>query len=68
MTDNTDIDECASDSDLCDENTVCTNTAGSYSCNCSEGYERKDQQCTGLSLHYHACELYLQVIDVLCVM
>ncbi len=35
-----DIDECATnDSNNCDENATCTNTAGSYSCACNNGYE-----------------------------
>ena len=34
-----DIDECANGLDiLCDENARCTNTNGSYECNCEDGY------------------------------
>ena len=32
--------------DLCGENEVCTDTSGSYTCGCLEGYEREGLLCT----------------------
>ena len=34
----TDIDECSSDLGYCHKNAECTNTAGSYVCQCMDGY------------------------------
>ena len=42
----TDIDECIVMPDLCRENGVCTDTSGSYTCGCLEGYEREGELCT----------------------
>ena len=36
-----DIDECSNGSHDCDVNANCTNTNGSYSCTCEEGYTGK---------------------------
>lgn len=43
----TDIDKCASSSNDCDANAMCTNTAGSFICDCSTGYEGDGVTCTG---------------------
>ena len=32
--------------DLCGKNGVCTDTNGSYTCGCLEGYEREGELCT----------------------
>ena len=32
--------------ELCGENGVCTDTSGSYTCGCLEGYEREGELCT----------------------
>ncbi|CBY10238.1 unnamed protein product [Oikopleura dioica] len=38
-----DEDECAFD--VCGENTICTNSDGSYSCNCVEGFQLRGNEC-----------------------
>ena len=43
----TDIDECALELDQCEQ--ICVNLNGSYTCECSDGY----QTVTG---RYYACE------------
>ncbi len=40
-----DINECVNTS-LC-QNGVCINTIGSYTCNCSNGYEFNNETCVG---------------------
>ena len=42
-----DIDECSNGSHDCDVNANCTNTNGSYSCTCEEGYTGKGESCQG---------------------
>ena len=42
-----DIDECSNGSHDCDVNANCTNTNGSYSCTCKEGYTGKGESCQG---------------------
>ena len=45
-----DIDECASDDlNICDNITIaiCTNTNGSYDCNCRLGFSGDGANCTG---------------------
>ncbi|XP_073822838.1 cartilage oligomeric matrix protein-like [Musca autumnalis] len=41
-----DINECETDSEICEENSVCVNTVGSYKCNCREGYILNGTECT----------------------
>ena len=41
-----DVDECVEQSP-CDLNATCTNTPGSYSCSCNEGYSGDGRMCTG---------------------
>ena len=42
-----DIDECSNGSHDCDVNANCTNTNGSHSCTCKEGYTGKGESCRG---------------------
>ena len=44
----TDINECDTDNGGCEHN--CTNTPGSYQCQCREGYETNNngRNCTGI--------------------
>ena len=41
-----DVDECALQSP-CDHNATCTNSPGSYTCTCNEGYTGDGRTCTG---------------------
>ena len=45
-----DIDECSADTSPCDRNANCTNSNGSYSCTCKQGYAGDGITCTGLYL------------------
>ena len=48
----TDINECASpETNDCDPNAECSNTEGSYSCSCNEGYTGDGRKCAGTLLH-----------------
>ena len=40
-----DIDECSEDND-CDVNAVCSNTEGSYNCNCKTGFVGNGKSCS----------------------
>ena len=42
-----DIDECSEDSSPCDENADCTNSDGSYSCTCKQGFSGDGTTCDG---------------------
>ena len=42
-----DIDECAMDTDSCHMNANCTNTVGSYTCMCWSGYSGDGTVCEG---------------------
>ena len=41
-----DVDECASDNE-CHVNAQCTNTDGSYTCSCRDGYDGDGKNCIG---------------------
>ena len=43
-----DIDECSADSSPCDENANCTNSDGSYTCNCKQGFSGNGTVCEGV--------------------
>ena len=43
-----DIDECSADSSPCDENAECTNSDGSYSCTCKQGFTGNGTDCDGI--------------------
>ena len=44
----TDIDECSADSNACNENADCTNSDGSYSCTCKQGFTGDGTLCEGM--------------------
>lgn len=52
-----DIDECETNSHHCNPTQVCINTAGGYTCSCTEGYWLIGGQCHGESLHLHNCSI-----------
>ena len=43
----TDIDECVLGTDNCDDNATCTNTMGSFECECLPGYTGDGVTCEG---------------------
>ena len=40
-----DIDECATETHTCNAHAVCTNTDGSFACECNNGYSGEGQEC-----------------------
>lgn len=42
-----DVDECNADASSCDDHATCTNSYGSYNCQCISGYTGDGQTCTG---------------------
>ena len=72
-----DIDECSADSNICDKNADCTNSDGSYSCACNQGFAGDGKICTGIFLNASLrdkrfyclmlaeLELSIQIISVL---
>ena len=57
-----DIDECLSVDD-CDSNANCTNTQGSFTCSCQDGYTGDGKNCSGevlFLLHINTFLFYLR--------
>ena len=46
---NADIDECTISTDNCDSNAICTNTIGSFTCACNQGYRGNGVNCNGMN-------------------
>ena len=42
-----DFNECIAETDNCDTNATCTNTPGSFTCTCNQGYTGDGVMCTG---------------------
>ena len=53
-----DIDEFNSDFLLCDVNANCSNSYGSYKCECKEGYNGTGHVCTGI-MNFALHKMYL---------
>ena len=49
-----DVDECSSDTYPCDSQANCTNSIGSFSCNCHVGYSGSGTTCEGKEV-YSSC-------------
>ncbi|CAH3146754.1 unnamed protein product, partial [Porites lobata] len=47
-----DVDECSASSPVCDSNANCSNTRGSYSCNCRAGYTGDGKTCQGICVPF----------------
>ena len=43
-----DHDECSDNSHECSVNAYCTNTIGSYKCQCNTGFKGKGRKCHGM--------------------
>ena len=43
-----DIDECVLNTDNCHANATCTNTPGSFTCQCKAGFNGNGVSCTGM--------------------
>lgn len=59
-----DIDECTSNVHNCDENAVCNNTGGSFTCACRNGFNGNGTSCQGKSrgnLSQYFCKFPLSV-------
>jgi len=52
-----DIDECAVNNGGCNAEATCSNTVGSFSCTCTDGYEGDGVTCTGYSVY--GCLVFL---------
>ncbi len=49
-----DIDECSTGGNNCDANAECTNTPGSFTCTCNQGYSGDGVNCIGeLPMYYN---------------
>lgn len=71
-----DINECTSGANTCDENAECINTVGSFVCQCLTGFSGDGTTCGGMSLsslgqtffmqHFkNAMSYYIQIIRLL---
>ena len=46
-----DIDECEQNPNTCSDRQQCVNTAGSYICECRQGFVLENVECIGMLLH-----------------
>ena len=54
-----DIDECQIGKHTCNKKAICTNTVGSYVCQCLPGYTGNGTHCRGLlNTHYFVASLH----------
>ena len=57
-----DIDECLGNP--CDRNAICSNTAGSFSCTCKNGYSGNGTACNGMKLHCYVVLCFMNAFVV----
>ena len=55
-----DIDECSGGSHTCDRNATCTNTDGSFKCQCEIGFSGDGHTCTGIYTTFSKNKSYFQ--------
>ena len=60
----TDIDECETMTDDCDENADCINTEGSFECVCQPGYTGDGKDCEGMDWYYQWKSPLIQMISL----
>lgn len=67
-----DLDECALGTDSCSDQAQCTDTDGSYTCDCNPGFEGDGITCRSMSIAcnvlytyapYTLCECHLQILE-----
>ncbi len=59
-----DVDECTEGTDNCNANAACTNTVGSFTCACNEGFSGDGVDCEGETVvvryEMHCCQIHGQ--------
>ena len=53
-----DVNECALGTHRCNENAVCINTNGNYTCQCTTGFSGNGFVCTGMSIYRISCNWF----------
>ena len=61
-----DINECSSDPSPCDENANCTNSGGSYTCTCKQGFDGDGSVCQGKRSAAMELKIYLESMLTRC--
>ncbi len=56
-----DIDECSEGSNTCDQSANCTNTNGSFKCECKIGYLGDGHTCTGIYTTFQITKLIFTI-------
>ena len=46
------MDECSQNTDNCDTNAICSNTPGSFVCQCEEGFSGDGISCSSKAIHF----------------
>ena len=59
-----DIDECTR-ATTCDSNAACTNTPGSFTCTCNQGYTGDGATCEGTDSNRVSCKSYTLLYQIL---